>query len=340
MGVAARRTLLASALLLAVSFCDAKERRIRGLSPAQREAQPAKGFECHGGVKVPFARVNDGFCDCPGAALQKSTLESDGPHGFPVTDEPGTGACGGFSGFWCPNQATDNAVPARGSFVPASAVNDGLCDCCDGADEWDESRPGFSVCKNTCAEEGREYRAELVAELERQKEGLQAAQRVREESQRKKGEVAEELAKNKQERDTLAAPKAEAEGEEEEEGEGDKKNTGAGPRYWELERGLGANADAAPLSPPKSRVRAPATIPRLRVPRNVVFAVTALAWTVVAALTFLLFWWRGRSFSRNAVLPMRRPADFARGALHAVRPTGPGVGVRGRPGFQSADLGF
>lgn len=88
---------------------------------------------------IPADRINDGYCDCP----------------LTGADEPDTAACAGSStwagvtrnyliepegkGFTCPKQPKLK--------IPLSRVNDGICDCCDGADEV-----GTVVCKENCDE--------------------------------------------------------------------------------------------------------------------------------------------------------------------------------------------
>ena len=92
-------------------------------------------FHCLDGVQVlPYDRLNDDYCDC-----------DDG------SDEPGTSACSGVvtwlptessgSGFYCANQGY------VGQLIPPSRVNDGICDCCDGQDEW----AGAAACPDGCA---------------------------------------------------------------------------------------------------------------------------------------------------------------------------------------------
>ena len=47
-------------------------------------------------------------------------------------------------------------------------VNDGICDCCDGSDEWDSP----TECANTCMEMGRAAREEAAAKAKRDMEGF------------------------------------------------------------------------------------------------------------------------------------------------------------------------
>ncbi|XP_040570365.1 uncharacterized protein [Lepeophtheirus salmonis] len=68
---------------------------------------------CGDGTYFTVAKLNDDYCDC------EST-------GF---DEPSTNAC------------SKGVFQCSGSNVqiPSSSVNDGICDCCDGSDEYDGS---------------------------------------------------------------------------------------------------------------------------------------------------------------------------------------------------------
>lgn len=84
--------------------------------------------------------INDNRCDCP-------------DDGF---DEPGTAACE-KGRFYCKNAKTLEI------YIPSFKVNDGVCDCCDGSDEYLDN---FGIkCENTCATLQAAHRRE--ARLER-----------------------------------------------------------------------------------------------------------------------------------------------------------------------------
>ncbi|GLB33238.1 putative low-density lipoprotein receptor domain class A [Lyophyllum shimeji] len=105
---------------------------------------PSGTWTClDGSREIPWAFVNDDSCDC-----------ADG------SDEPGTGACPNGV-FYCVNEGHVGAV------IPASRVNDGLCEreCCDGSDE----RPG--VCENVCREVGEADRKRREEERRLRKTG-------------------------------------------------------------------------------------------------------------------------------------------------------------------------
>ncbi|OHT14429.1 hypothetical protein TRFO_15212 [Tritrichomonas foetus] len=82
-------------------------------------------FRCFDGSKIiPLNHLNNDYVDCP-----------DG------SDEPGTSAYPNGT-FYCHNDGVD---PME---IPKWSVGDGICDCCDGSDEF--SRLSHSKCSNTC----------------------------------------------------------------------------------------------------------------------------------------------------------------------------------------------
>lgn len=97
--------------------------RFRGIRLRDVELYSSKFkrlFTCiKGGKEISFNKINDDFCDCP----------EDG------SDEPGTNACPNGV-FYCKFQ--HRHVTGRGAYdmIPSSRVNDGICDCCDGSDEY------------------------------------------------------------------------------------------------------------------------------------------------------------------------------------------------------------
>ncbi|XP_036324247.1 uncharacterized protein LOC118737672 [Rhagoletis pomonella] len=77
-------------------------------------------FRClDGRAEVPFDHVNDDYCDCI----------------YDGSDEPSTNACQNGR-FYCKYQKRHITGRGVDLFVPSSRVNDGICDCCDGSDEW------------------------------------------------------------------------------------------------------------------------------------------------------------------------------------------------------------
>eukprot|EP00931_Biecheleriopsis_adriatica_P001961 TRINITY_DN102535_c0_g1_i1.p1 TRINITY_DN102535_c0_g1~~TRINITY_DN102535_c0_g1_i1.p1 ORF type:complete len:397 (+),score=92.38 TRINITY_DN102535_c0_g1_i1:101-1291(+) len=126
------------------------ETRVRGASESLQKRyakqRQAGSFTCFDNSRSfhDFSVVNDDYCDC-----------EDG------SDEPGTSACAGLEtlrleGFSCTwaSEGTAHAGPA--AVVRLGAVNDGICDCCGGEDEW----AGEVSCPNRCLEMAKAEREE------------------------------------------------------------------------------------------------------------------------------------------------------------------------------------
>lgn len=151
--MAASSLLLLPALLAAALFAVA-------ISSDPATAVPIR---CRSGwtpalQAVPPSRIDDGYCDCPLDGL----------------DEPSTGACSGaMDGMWAgipPRHGSGDLDAARPSALdgahfacpeqphlklPLGRVGDGICDCCDGADEASSSPRANcgDVCDEVLAEE-------------------------------------------------------------------------------------------------------------------------------------------------------------------------------------------
>uniref|UniRef100_A0A2K6GY00 Glucosidase 2 subunit beta n=1 Tax=Propithecus coquereli TaxID=379532 RepID=A0A2K6GY00_PROCO len=164
-------------LLLLLPLCWAVEvKRPRGVSLTNHHFyDESKPFTClDGSATIPFDQVNDDYCDC-----------KDG------SDEPGTAACSNGS-FHCTNTGY------KPLYVPSSRVNDGICDCCDGTDEYNSG----IVCENTCKEKGRKERESLQQMAEVTREGF-----------RLKRILIEDWKKAREEKQQLAASRAQRERE-------------------------------------------------------------------------------------------------------------------------------
>lgn len=146
--------------------------------------------------EFPLTSLNDDYCDCP-----------DG------SDEPGTAACAGRAPpatalhFYCENRWH---LPAE---IPASRVNDGVCDCCDGSDEWQTP----SLCRDTCEERGRAWRAGVAQEATVIRAGLREraalvrrAADMRQQAAERVAEVRGELARAEREEARAAKWKSRA----------------------------------------------------------------------------------------------------------------------------------
>ncbi|XP_077289239.1 glucosidase 2 subunit beta [Arctopsyche grandis] len=114
-----------------------KRGMLRGirLSDLARYKSDSDGmFTCFStSTKIPFSWVNDDYCDCP----------EDG------ADEPGTNACDNGH-FYCATQTKHLTGRGTPHLVPSSRVNDGICDCCDGTDEWNTYNQHRTHCPNVC----------------------------------------------------------------------------------------------------------------------------------------------------------------------------------------------
>ncbi|PVI06054.1 glucosidase 2 subunit beta precursor [Periconia macrospinosa] len=187
------KTLSSVALLLPLLTATANAAsdppRPRGVGPEfAKFYKDATSFSCIStpSIKLDISRLNDDYCDCP-----------DG------SDEPGTSACSSLSplspaqpsrfetgdavaslpGFYCKNKGH---LP---SYVPFTAVNDGVCDyelCCDGSDEFEHV--GGVKCEDRCAKIGKEWRKQDEARQQslgnanrRRKELVAEAERLRKE---------------------------------------------------------------------------------------------------------------------------------------------------------------
>eukprot|EP00922_Rhytidocystis_sp_ex-Travisia-forbesii_P027384 GHVS01040122.1.p1 GENE.GHVS01040122.1~~GHVS01040122.1.p1 ORF type:complete len:604 (+),score=119.21 GHVS01040122.1:103-1914(+) len=150
---------------------------------APSEICAAGFFRCLcGTLSIPFAALNDDFCDCP-----------DG------SDEPGTSACAGASwlfrarddearrrkkGFYCPNLGYLSKV------VHHTMTNDGICDCCDGSDEWEVS----AICPDVCDEQAKGWKADRARSRQGVAIGLSLKQTYIEEGGRWLATCRDELA--------------------------------------------------------------------------------------------------------------------------------------------------
>uniref|UniRef100_A0A2M4AL37 Putative glucosidase ii beta subunit-like protein n=1 Tax=Anopheles triannulatus TaxID=58253 RepID=A0A2M4AL37_9DIPT len=111
--------------------------RLRDLDRYKQPASRAP-FRClQTGRELSWNRVNDDYCDCP----------EDG------SDEPSTSACA-QGRFYCRFQKRHRTGRGRDLSIPSGWVNDGVCDCCDGSDEWLPTGGNLvppRPCPNTCS---------------------------------------------------------------------------------------------------------------------------------------------------------------------------------------------
>ncbi|RMY85601.1 hypothetical protein D0864_07267 [Hortaea werneckii] len=144
----------------AIAYAASEGGRPRGVSPEfAKFYKDPKTFTCisNPSLSFPIGRVNDDYCDCPDGSDEPGTaacahISPLSPHTPP--DNAGNAAANttaALPGFYCKNKGH---LP---SYVPFTAVNDGICDyelCCDGSEEWG----GITTCPNKCDEIGKEWR--------------------------------------------------------------------------------------------------------------------------------------------------------------------------------------
>lgn len=88
---------------------------IKSVEEAKGKQKLKNTFKCEkSGKIISVEKLNDNYCDCP----------EDG------SDEPRTNACANGR-FTCLKHT--KSFPES---IPSGWVNDGVCDCCDGSDEW------------------------------------------------------------------------------------------------------------------------------------------------------------------------------------------------------------
>ena len=171
------------AILAAISSCNAQEPNLRGVMYTLKDKYTqsidttANTFTCLDGSKtIKLSRLNDDYCDC-----------KDG------SDEPGTAACTfPVTGSLNPDvisretfrfQCTNTGFEKLNQQFFHSRINDGICDCCDGSDEY--LNPG--KCPNRCEaysaereEEEKRREANRQAGLKAKAELLEKASKLRE----------------------------------------------------------------------------------------------------------------------------------------------------------------
>lgn len=156
-------------------------------------------------LEIPAARIDDGYCDCPTSGA----------------DEPNTSACSGWdawSGNTNPQESqsmTYFSCPHQPQLrLSLSKVNDGICDCCDGADELSsEDVDCPDICDEVLAAErsereklvkafqaGSSLRNEKIREFEEMKAQIKANLTVKEQELNEQTAALETISAELQER--------------------------------------------------------------------------------------------------------------------------------------------
>nr|CCC91259.1 putative glucosidase II beta subunit [Trypanosoma congolense IL3000] len=153
-------------------------------------------FKClSSDLVIRVNQINNDFCDCP-----------DG------SDEPGTSACASnlldvkFPTGWrfqCKNDGF-NAQE-----ILHNKVNDGICDCCDGSDEY----AGATQCANICADVQEREAKELLLQVERKKISLEKKEKMIQQALIAREEDAPKIEEEKKELESLVNTRDEVAGE-------------------------------------------------------------------------------------------------------------------------------
>ncbi|CAF9905248.1 MAG: hypothetical protein ALECFALPRED_000194 [Alectoria fallacina] len=167
--------LLSGAAVRTVVAAEAP--RPRGVGPEfAKYYKDSETFTCISApsIHLPIAHLNDDFCDCPDGSDEPGTsacahLSPLSPASFGSTPSDNIDTTVALPGFYCKNKGH------QPSYVPFTAINDGVCDyefCCDGSDEW--AKVGGVKCEDRCKEIGKEWKKQ---DEQRQKSLSNAAKR-------------------------------------------------------------------------------------------------------------------------------------------------------------------
>jgi len=182
------RFIWASALGMAILLCSTHS------CHANLSSMGTKSIKCHTWSDrldgepslIPENWINDGYCDCRNGADETETEACAGqefwPGSLPGSSDQSSDkkhAVGHL--FQCPQQKKLQLTPSR--------LNDGVCDCCDGADE------PAGLCKDDCAAILAAERAERAAFEAKFKEGSKKRKQAIQKFNDHKATVVEQLKK-------------------------------------------------------------------------------------------------------------------------------------------------